>query len=185
MPRGLDSEQIRSIPELLRNGASLPEAKELARHSDVKMTMRYTHIGMQDQANALQHLPCQHIVSISTDSDCQKPSLAGATVESDNETTTGETDGCDVSCHPLAVGDKMEAAGIEPASRDSSVRASTCIAASFDFARPAPTGRVLPTASLSCCLAEAATGNRSRPARIVCFLPHHPGAGTGERVAFN
>ena len=28
------------ITELLRNGASLPEAKELARHTDVKMTMR-------------------------------------------------------------------------------------------------------------------------------------------------
>jgi hypothetical protein len=35
------------IPELLRNGATLPEAKELARHSDVNMTMRYTHIGHQ------------------------------------------------------------------------------------------------------------------------------------------
>ena len=34
------------ITELLRNGATLAEAKELARHSDVKMTMRYTHIGM-------------------------------------------------------------------------------------------------------------------------------------------
>ncbi len=28
------------ITELLRNGASLPEAKELARHADIKMTMR-------------------------------------------------------------------------------------------------------------------------------------------------
>jgi len=37
------------ITELLRNGASLPEAKELARHSDVTMTMRYTHIGMDDR----------------------------------------------------------------------------------------------------------------------------------------
>ena len=32
------------ITELLRNGATLPEARELARHSDVRMTMRYTHI---------------------------------------------------------------------------------------------------------------------------------------------
>lgn len=45
------------ITELLRNGASLPEAKELARHSDVKMTMRYTHIGMEDQARAIRRLP--------------------------------------------------------------------------------------------------------------------------------
>jgi site-specific recombinase XerD len=41
------------ITELLRNGASLPEAKELARHSDVSMTMRYTHIGLNDQAKAV------------------------------------------------------------------------------------------------------------------------------------
>ena len=45
------------VTGLLRNGASLPEAKELARHSDVKMTMRYTHIGLDDQAKA--HYPCQ------------------------------------------------------------------------------------------------------------------------------
>ncbi len=45
------------ITELLRNGATLPEAKELARHSDIKMTMRYTHIGMDDQAKAVRQLP--------------------------------------------------------------------------------------------------------------------------------
>ncbi|MBA4017780.1 MAG: hypothetical protein C0483_11450 [Pirellula sp.] len=42
------------ITGLLRNGATLPEAKELARHTDVKMTMRYTQIGIDDQANAVQ-----------------------------------------------------------------------------------------------------------------------------------
>ena len=45
------------ITELLRNGASLPEARELARHSDVRMTMRYTHVGLEDQARAIQSLP--------------------------------------------------------------------------------------------------------------------------------
>ena len=45
------------ITQLLRSGASLPEAKELARHSDVKMTMRYTHIGIEDQAKAVGNLP--------------------------------------------------------------------------------------------------------------------------------
>lgn len=45
------------ITELIRNGASLTEAKELARHSDVNMTMRYTHIGINDQARALLGLP--------------------------------------------------------------------------------------------------------------------------------
>jgi site-specific recombinase XerD len=45
------------ITELLRNGATLPEAKELARHSDIKMTMKYTHIGLGDQAKAVANLP--------------------------------------------------------------------------------------------------------------------------------
>ncbi len=44
------------ITELLRNGVSLPEAKELARHSDIKTTMRYTHIGINDQAKAIASL---------------------------------------------------------------------------------------------------------------------------------
>jgi len=35
------------ITELLRNGTSLVEARELARHADVKMTMNYTHIGLR------------------------------------------------------------------------------------------------------------------------------------------
>ena len=45
------------VTGLLRHGATLPEAKELARHSDVRMTMRYTHIGLNDQAQALASLP--------------------------------------------------------------------------------------------------------------------------------
>jgi hypothetical protein len=45
------------ITELLRNGGSPPEAKELARHTDVNLTTRYTHIGLQRQAKALANLP--------------------------------------------------------------------------------------------------------------------------------
>ena len=45
------------ITELLRNGASLVEARELARHSDINMTMRYTHIGLDDQARAVAAIP--------------------------------------------------------------------------------------------------------------------------------
>jgi hypothetical protein len=45
------------ITQLLRSGATLPEAKELARHTDVRMTMRYTHIGIADQARAVGNLP--------------------------------------------------------------------------------------------------------------------------------
>ncbi len=45
------------ITQLLRNGASLPETRRLARHSDIRTTMRYTHIGIEDQARALKQLP--------------------------------------------------------------------------------------------------------------------------------
>jgi site-specific recombinase XerD len=45
------------ITQLLRSGASLPEAMELARHTDIKMTMRYAHIGIDDQAKAVANLP--------------------------------------------------------------------------------------------------------------------------------
>ena len=37
------------ITELFRNVAPLPEAKELARHSDIKTTLRYTHTGLRNR----------------------------------------------------------------------------------------------------------------------------------------
>ena len=45
------------IAELLRNGTSLVVARELARHSDVTMTMRYTHSGLKDHAKGIENLP--------------------------------------------------------------------------------------------------------------------------------
>jgi site-specific recombinase XerD len=44
------------ITGLLRSGATLTQARELARHGDIRMTMRYTHIGIDDQATALAGL---------------------------------------------------------------------------------------------------------------------------------
>ena len=67
------------ITELLRNGATLPEAKELARHSDVKMTMRYTHIGMEDQARAIRRLP---LVKLPVEDAGQKEAQAPPAAES-------------------------------------------------------------------------------------------------------
>lgn len=57
------------ITELLRNGASLVEARELARHSDIKMTMKYTHIGVEDQARALQNIPTAGLTQQDSDSE--------------------------------------------------------------------------------------------------------------------
>jgi hypothetical protein len=48
---------VTCITQLLRSGATLPEAKELARHTDVRITMRYTHIGIGNQALAVGNLP--------------------------------------------------------------------------------------------------------------------------------
>ena len=44
------------ITQLMRTGATLAETRELARHSDIRMTMQYTHIGFQDQARALARI---------------------------------------------------------------------------------------------------------------------------------
>jgi integrase len=83
------------ITELLRNGASLPEAKELARHTDVKMTMRYAHIGIEDQARALRGLPvprpegCQDIVRKAAVSG--RPGLATAGSDWQKDSPTGES----------------------------------------------------------------------------------------------
>ena len=67
------------ITELLRNGATLPEAKELARHSTIQMTMKYAHIGIEDQARALAALPApvQDICRNSGGVEGHKMSLGG------------------------------------------------------------------------------------------------------------
>ena len=83
------------ITELLRNGASLPEAKELARHSDVKMTMKCTHIGIDDQHRAIQKLPWEDIGRKSGATDRQQMSRDD-TIESEsiNDATPVNDGGC-------------------------------------------------------------------------------------------
>ena len=44
------------ITGLMASGASIMEAKELARHADIRQTAKYTHIGMKDRARALNNL---------------------------------------------------------------------------------------------------------------------------------
>ncbi|MEO8272339.1 MAG: hypothetical protein ABI557_21705, partial [Aureliella sp.] len=76
------------ITELLRSGATVPQAMELARHSDVRMTMRYTHVSIAEQARALSAmaLPCQ---------DCQdivRKSSFTASHTSSSLDTEGQTE---------------------------------------------------------------------------------------------
>jgi len=66
------------ITELLRNGATIAETRELARHTDVKMTMRYTHIGIKDQARALASLPAPSAISADA-SQCPSQQLGSPT----------------------------------------------------------------------------------------------------------
>ena len=81
------------ITQLIRSGASLPEAKELARHSEIKMTLRYTHIGIIDQAKALANLPTAptalHGRCISDGVECPNPTSDG-TAENRHQPTYKE-----------------------------------------------------------------------------------------------
>jgi len=71
------------VTSLLRNGVSVTEAKELARHGDIRMTMRYTHHGLQEQAKALGSLPWLHIGCTSRGTACQD--VASGDAEGDGE----------------------------------------------------------------------------------------------------
>lgn len=97
------------ITTLLRNGASLPEAKQLARHSDVRMTMRYTHIGLDDQARAVQHLPPASVPSAVPKSGFKRePDAAGSAApskpQSDSWERPGSASGVS-ACQNSALGD--------------------------------------------------------------------------------
>jgi integrase len=101
------------ITELLRNGTSLPEAMKLARHSDVKMTMKYTHIGLNDQHLAVQNLPWECSGSDSETSDSR------LMAEGDSKTAptvNDETPAIDRGCRDLSSPDigcqGVEAAGL-------------------------------------------------------------------------
>ena len=95
------------VTELLRSGASLPEARELARHADIRTTMKYTHIGMDDRARALGNLRWQRIGSATHDS------ASHSVASNDNEPEPGEDDerydtteesgSFDAECHELAL----------------------------------------------------------------------------------
>ena len=109
------------ITELLRNGAFLVEARELARHSDIRMTMRYTHIGLDDQARAVAAIPAprtpqphqreeeswEHIGSTTCAKACHSASSAGNTVTMelatvDDENPCGDR-GLDAVRPPVAI----------------------------------------------------------------------------------
>lgn len=114
------------ITQLLRNGATLPEAKELARHSDVNMTMRYTHIGLNDQAKAVANLPMpsrdkpEPTAEPALHRRCNFGGAARHLVSSNGNSSANQKrqnprqdKGFGVDRRRLSSGDKVEAAGIE------------------------------------------------------------------------
>lgn len=120
------------ITELLRNGASLPEAKELARHSDIKMTMKYTHIGIADQAKAVAHLPAPNSGTVlhtavlraadaALHGRCNSgvSAIPSVTLHGNGDgalrhTTAGSSKAFVAGCRAMAVNDKVGPLGLEP-----------------------------------------------------------------------
>lgn len=120
------------ITGLLRNGATLVEARELARHADVRMTMKYTHIGLQDQADALAGLPSPNAYASADGLDIgwvsggalgQVVSPRGSEADPDagprNEQSpagAGLASSSDTNCHQLTACSEVEAAGTKSGS---------------------------------------------------------------------
>ena len=116
------------ITELLRNGASLAEAKELARHSDIKTTMKYTHIGLKDQARAVAALPAPHTPRAARSQDaalqmrCTSRGVAGQSTATGDKAEADQKrqnprsrKGFGVVCLRETLGDLVGATGFEPA----------------------------------------------------------------------
>ena len=117
----LDEHMKAFITELLRNGASLVEARQLARHSDIRMTMQYTHIGIDDQARAVAAIPApghpqtdqpeeeswEYIGSKTCGEPCHLPSSTGNRVTMELATVNDENPcgdrGLDAVCPPVAL----------------------------------------------------------------------------------
>jgi integrase len=104
------------ITELLRSGASLPEAQKLARHSDIHMTMRYAHIGIDDQAKAVANLPTAalHGRCISGVSEGQSLATRGTNATGEKRQNPCKSKGFGNGRHSVAKIAKVEDRGLEP-----------------------------------------------------------------------
>lgn len=105
------------VTGLLLNGVGLVQAKELARHSDVKMTMRYAHVGLAEQAKSLKSLPAPSIgrkgegeISVSAsvskrgDSGCPALTSTATKVQDQKHLNPGEGRGLGDDWHRLSSG---------------------------------------------------------------------------------
>jgi hypothetical protein len=94
------------ITGLLRSGATLTQARELARHGDIRMTMRYTHIGIGDQAAALASLPAPASSAQVQPAALQQWNSSAPAVPSCQTVTSGGDSGVSVSAKENPCGDK-------------------------------------------------------------------------------
>ena len=108
--------RLTHITELLRNGVTLPEAQKLARHSDIKMTMRYAHIGLADQARAVAQLPADALQMrcISGGVDRQSVATADTKTNPKEQQNPCNYKGFGNEGRDLSMSVKMEDRGLEP-----------------------------------------------------------------------
>ena len=108
--------------QLASGKALLFEARELARHSDIRMTIWHTHIGLDDQASAVAAIPAPRTLQAKASDapqlwECLRsepcgeprhlPSSAGNTVTMELATVNDENPcgdrGLDAVCPPVAL----------------------------------------------------------------------------------
>jgi len=109
------------ISQLLSDGATVIETKELARHSDVEMTMRYSHVQEDQQRDALAKLDfdvgsesgsamaARNCHNGSSDDNLDKQR------ESEETKKPHENVGLHEVCHHLSTTGRAEDTGVEPA----------------------------------------------------------------------
>ena len=94
------------ITGLDRSGATLTETKELARHSDIRTTMRYIHIGIEDQAKALRLLRWHRSGTVSCGPNGQEPASPDTVNQPEEDEPQCKNPhhggGCDTSGQQLA-----------------------------------------------------------------------------------
>jgi site-specific recombinase XerC len=81
------------ITGLMASGTSIMEAKELARHADIRQTAKYTHIGMKDRAKALGNLVTPNTSEFVELSEIRRVSGGVQSLEVSAGGTEGNADG--------------------------------------------------------------------------------------------
>ena len=99
------------ITEMLRQGANMVQVMKQARHSDIRMTMRYFKADLSDQVTAIQSLPLpanvsQQIVSSHCGGACPEAAENDTTLRKKQRTpktsNPGTDRGSDASRKPMA-----------------------------------------------------------------------------------